>query len=753
LHEHVNKRNYEKLKGNMAQEENNGRINEVIAKAFQEALSREHEYVTLEHILRVMLDEEEIKDVLTELQVDVIALRDEIDNWLREQEDIRVEGVTKPRKTATLERCFNRAYTQAIFTGRGHMEPLDLLISISSEKNSHANFFLVKNGVTKDAIIGYVGRLKDGRSKESKGAKKRDSEKILAKYTTNLNKAAEKQLIDPLIGREKEVFRLAQTLTRKKKNNAIMVGEPGVGKTAIVEGLAVAIIRNEVPEVLKGKTVYSLDLGKLMAGTRYRGDFEERMQHVLEALEERDDAILFIDEIHMIMGAGAGGQGSMDVANLLKPALEKGKLRCVGSTTYEEFRENFEKDRALLRRFTKIDIEEMSVEDTKVMLRRVGPVYAKFHKLALNEEAIDLAIDLSMKYMLDKKLPDKAIDIIDSAMARLRVTNAEADTEVTKDHIRQEISDLTRVPLDQLGEQKNVAVADLESRMRTNVFGQDEAIERLMNMVYIAKSGLKEVNRPMANFLFVGPTGTGKTELANQLAEGLGMEMIRFDMSEYKEPHKIASLIGSPPGYVGYGEGKAGSGKLINELERTPNCVLLFDEIEKAHPDVIQVLLGLMDNGIVTGSDNKQASARNAFVILTSNLGAADSEKNVIGFGGGFNEAASDEAVKRFFSPEFRNRLDATVRFNRLHKDVIRRVADKFMTQIREQLREQNQTIIIEDSALDYLAEHGYSETMGARPMKRLINEQIRLPIAKRIIKEGLNVHHISGATNELVVS
>jgi ATP-dependent Clp protease ATP-binding subunit ClpA len=737
----------------MAQEENNGRINEVIAKAFQEALSREHEYVTLEHILRVMLDEEEIKDVLTELQVDVIALRDEIDNWLREQEDIRVEGVTKPRKTATLERCFNRAYTQAIFTGRGHMEPLDLLISISSEKNSHANFFLVKNGVTKDAIIGYVGRLKDGRSKESKGAKKRDSEKILAKYTTNLNKAAEKQLIDPLIGREKEVFRLAQTLTRKKKNNAIMVGEPGVGKTAIVEGLAVAIIRNEVPEVLKGKTVYSLDLGKLMAGTRYRGDFEERMQHVLEALEERDDAILFIDEIHMIMGAGAGGQGSMDVANLLKPALEKGKLRCVGSTTYEEFRENFEKDRALLRRFTKIDIEEMSVEDTKVMLRRVGPVYAKFHKLALNEEAIDLAIDLSMKYMLDKKLPDKAIDIIDSAMARLRVTNAEADTEVTKDHIRQEISDLTRVPLDQLGEQKNVAVADLESRMRTNVFGQDEAIERLMNMVYIAKSGLKEVNRPMANFLFVGPTGTGKTELANQLAEGLGMEMIRFDMSEYKEPHKIASLIGSPPGYVGYGEGKAGSGKLINELERTPNCVLLFDEIEKAHPDVIQVLLGLMDNGIVTGSDNKQASARNAFVILTSNLGAADSEKNVIGFGGGFNEAASDEAVKRFFSPEFRNRLDATVRFNRLHKDVIRRVADKFMTQIREQLREQNQTIIIEDSALDYLAEHGYSETMGARPMKRLINEQIRLPIAKRIIKEGLNVHHISGATNELVVS
>ncbi len=738
----------------MSQEnENNGKINEVIARAFQEALNREHEYVTLEHILRVMLDEEEIKDVLTELQVNVSDLRDEIDNWLREQEDIRVEGITKPRKTATLERCFNRAYTQAIFTGRGHMEPLDLLISIASEKNSYANFFLAKNGITKEAIISYVSKLKDGASKESKVAKKRDSEKILSKYTTNLNKEAEKSAIDPLIGREKEVFRLAQTLTRKKKNNAIMVGEPGVGKTAIVEGLAVAIVRNEVPEVLKKKVIYSLELGKLMAGTRYRGDFEERMQHVLEALEERDDIILFIDEIHMIMGAGNTGSGSMDVANLLKPALEKGKLRCIGSTTYEEFREHFEKDRALLRRFTKVDVNEPSVEETRIMLRRVAPVYAKFHNLSIGEEAIDLAIDLSMKYMLDRKLPDKAIDIIDSAMARVRVTGSTGMLEINKDNIRQEISDITRVPLEQLGEQKGIAVTELESRMRTNVFGQDDAIERLMNMVYIAKSGLKEVNRPMANFLFVGPTGTGKTELANQLAEGLGMEVVRFDMSEYKEPHKIASLIGSPPGYVGYGEGKAGSGKLINELERVPNCVLLFDEIEKAHPDVIQVLLGLMDNGIVTGSDNKQASARNAFVILTSNLGAADSEKQVIGFGDGFNSSASDEAVKRFFSPEFRNRLDAVVKFNRLHKDVIRRVADKFINQIREQLAAQNQSITVDDSALDYLAANGYSETMGARPMKRLINEEIRLPVAKRIIKDGINVHHVSSDGAKLIIA
>ncbi len=737
----------------MSEQDNNSRINEVVAKAFQEALNREHEYVTLEHILRVMLDEEDIADILSDLQVDVRALKEEMDLWLREQEEIRVEGIAKPRKTATLERCFNRAYTQAIFTGRGHMEPLDLLISITSEKNAHANFFLAKNGVSKDTLIAYVTKIKDGRSKESKTAKKRDSEKILGKYTTNLIKSAEKQLIDPLIGREREVFRLAQTLTRKKKNNAIMVGEPGVGKTAIVEGLAVAISKNQVPNVLKNKTIYSLDMGKLLAGTRYRGDFEERMQHVLEALEERDDAILFIDEIHMIMGAGAGGQGSMDVANLLKPSLEKGKLRCIGSTTYEEFRENFEKDRALLRRFTKIDINEPTVEETRNMLRQVMPVYSKYHSIEVPEDTIDLAIDLSMKYMLDKKLPDKAIDIIDSAMAHMRVLENKEGLILSKENIRKEISDLTRIPIEQLGEQKGVAVTELESRMRTNVFGQDEAIERLMNMVYIAKSGLKEINRPMANFLFVGPTGTGKTELAQQLAQGLGMELVRFDMSEYREPHKIASLIGSPPGYVGYGEGKAGSGKLINELERAPNCVLLFDEVEKAHPDVIQVLLGLMDNGIVTGSDNKQASARNAFVIMTSNLGAVDAEKQTIGFGGGFNESASDEAVKRFFAPEFRNRLDAVVKFNRLDRTVVNRIADKFMKQIRDQLQEQNQTIVYTDAVLNYIADHGFSDTMGARPMKRLINEQVRLPIAKAIIRDGKNSHVIDIVNDQLVVS
>ncbi len=735
----------------MSDQENSGRINEVIARAFQEAMNREHEYVTLEHILRVMLEEEDIRDVMNDLEVDVNLLIEEIDEWLREQTELRVEGMTKPRKTAALERCFNRAYTQAIFTGRGHMEPIDLLISISSEKQSHASFFLAKNGVNKESLLGYITRVKDGSSKESKSAKKRDSEKVLSKYTTNLIKSAEKKMIDPLIGREREVFRLAQTLTRKKKNNAIMVGEPGVGKTAIVEGLAVAISRSEVPQVLKNKTIYSLDIGKLLAGTRYRGDFEERMQNVLEALEERDDAILFIDEIHMIMGAGSGGQGSMDVANLIKPSLEKGKLRCIGSTTYEEFRSHFEKDRALLRRFTRVDINEPSVEETRTMLRQVMPVYSKYHSINVPEDAIDLAIDLSMKFMLDKKLPDKAIDVLDAAMARLRVGHEDIKA-LTKDDVRQEISDLTRVPIEQLGEQRDVAVTELESRMRTNVFGQEEAIERLMNMVYIAKSGLKEINRPMANFLFVGPTGTGKTELAQQLAQGLGMELVRFDMSEYREPHKIASLIGSPPGYVGYGEGKAGSGKLINELERVPNCVLLFDEVEKAHPDVLQVLLGLMDNGIITGSDNKQASARNAFVIMTSNLGAADAEKQTIGFSGRLNESATDDAVKKFFAPEFRNRLDAVVKFNRLERDVVRRIADKFMTQIQEQLREQNQTVNYTPAALDYIAEHGFSDTMGARPMKRLINEEVRLPIAKRIIRDRLISHTVDAANGELVI-
>jgi ATP-dependent Clp protease ATP-binding subunit ClpA len=732
--------------------DSNNRINEVIARAFQEAISREHEYVTLEHILQVMLDEEDIKDILSDLHANTILLKDDVSDWLRDQEEIRVDGMTKPRKTAAMERCFNRAYTQAIFTGRGHMEPLDLLISIAAEKTSYANYFLLKHGINKDMLLAYLGRVKDGRSKESKAQKKRDGEKILSKFTTNLIKSAKEDLIDPLIGREQEVFYLAKTLSRKKKNNVIMVGDPGVGKTAIVEGLAVAIEKDLVPAVLKGKTIYSLDMGRLLAGTRFRGDFEERMQQVLEALQDRKDAILFIDEIHMIMGAGSAGAGSMDVANMLKPALEKGQLRCIGSTTYEEFRENFESDRALLRRFTKVDIVEPTPEETKLMLRQVIPLYSKYHGIECGEAVIDTAVDLSMKYMLDKKLPDKAIDILDAGMARIKVQASE-EVELTLDHIRLEISELTRIPIEQLGEHKDVAVNDLESLLRTTVFGQNEAIETVMNSVYIANSGLKEVNRPMGNFLFVGPTGTGKTELCIQLADGMGMELIRFDMSEYKEPHKIASLIGSPPGYVGYGEGKAGSGKLINELERVPNCVLLFDEIEKAHTDVIQVLLGLMDNGIITGSDNKQVSGRNAFVIMTSNLGARDGEKNLIGFGEqGQNDSATDIAVKNFFAPEFRNRLDSIVKFNRIDKTVVNRIAEKFMTQIRIAMAENGQTLVYTDKVLDYIASEGFSDTMGARPMKRLIDKEIKLDIAKSIIKSGKTEHVIDVLNGRLIV-
>ena len=733
------------------QPDSNNRINEVIARAFQEAISREHEYVTLEHILQVMLDEDDIRDILSDLHANVMLLKDDVSDWLREQEEIRVDGMTKPRKTASIERAFNRAYTQAIFTGRGHMEPLDLLISITAEKSSYANYFLMKHGISKDMLLAYITRIKDGRSKESKAQKKRDSEKILKKFTTNLIKSAKEELIDPLIGREQEVFYLAKTLSRKKKNNVIMVGDPGVGKTAIVEGLAVAIEKDLVPEILKGKTIYSLDMGRLLAGTRFRGDFEERMQQVLEALEDRQDAILFIDEIHMIMGAGSAGGGSMDVANMLKPALEKGKLRCVGSTTYEEFRENFESDRALLRRFTKVDIVEPTAEETKLMLRQVIPLYSKYHNIGCNDTVIDTAVDLSMKFMLDKKLPDKAIDIFDAGMARIKV-QANDEKEMSLDHIRQEISDLTRIPIEQLGEHKDVAVNDLESIMRTQVFGQDEAIDTIMNAVYIANSGLKEVDRPMGNFLFVGPTGTGKTELCLQLAEGMGMELVRFDMSEYKEAHKISALIGSPPGYVGYAEGKAGSGKLVNELERVPNCVLLFDEIEKAHPDVIQVLLGLMDSGLITGSDNKQVSGRNAFVIMTSNLGARDSEKSMIGFGDTKNDSATDTAVKNFFAPEFRNRLDSVVKFNRLDKTIVRRIADKFMTQIRIQMKENGNNLIYTDKVLDYIASEGFSDTMGARPMKRLIDKEIKLDIAKSIIKTKKKDHTVDVLNGRLMV-
>jgi ATP-dependent Clp protease ATP-binding subunit ClpA len=718
----------------------NDRIEHIVERVFQLSRSYKHEYVTLEHLLAILLETEEIEDIMYDLQRDPAQLRTVIIQYL-EQEVQPLEQEQQPKKTQMLERVFNRAFTQALFNGRQELDPRDLLISILTEESTPAVHLLKQHDVNRELLVSYI---QDNVIRESEAdignAKPAKQERLLRKYCDNLNEQAADGLIDPMIGREEELEKLVQTIARRKKNNVILVGESGVGKTAIAEGLAHLINENRVPEVIEGQTVYSLDIGALLAGTKFRGDFEERLKDVLGVLEKRDDAILFIDEIHMIMGAGNAGQGAMDVANMLKPALQKGKLRCIGSTTYEEYREHFEKDKALNRRFYKVDVPEPSPADAKRIVEASIPVYELYHELAFTKEALHGAVDLTHQYWHNKFLPDKAFDVLDAAAARQRLQPAEMRKSVLDlDDVRYEVAKMTRIPVDQLvltkdSEYKQEKPVDIEAVVKKKVFGQDEAITRLADSIYIAKAGLKDPSKPIGCYLFTGPTGVGKTETAKQLSDAMSMPLVRFDMSEYQERHTVAKLIGAPPGYVGYGEGGQGGGLLVNKLEEAPNCILLLDEIEKAHPDVSNVLLQLMDNGMVTNSEGKSVSARNAIVILTSNLGARDAERNTIGFGDNDNSAASEDAVKRFFSPEFRNRLDAIVQFKKLDKGLMTQVTVKFLQEVASMLRERNIPLTWNPQVVDWLTENGFTQSMGARPMGRLINEQIKKPLAKQLL-------------------
>ena len=718
-------------------------INEILEQAFKLALHREHEYVTLEHLTIVLLEKEEIREYCHAMEADTDAIIDDITEFLNGQDYLIVTGLTRPRKTQTLERAFNRAFTQDIFNGRAGIAPQDMLLSILSERNSHACYYLSQHNVTKEGFLEVLGK-----NNKSETKIKHSAEKILNEFCINLNKEAENLKIDPLIGRNREVEQLTQILARRKKRNAILVGEPGVGKTAIVEGLARKIFEKTVPHTLKDCTIYSLDMGAMMAGTKYRGDFEERVKQVIDVLEARTDAILFIDEIHTMVGAGAAGNSNTDMANLLKPALTRGKVQIIGSTTYEEYRESIEPERALARRFTKLDVVEMSPEDCKNMLHCVMPEYEKYHGIDVESDAIDAVVDLTVKHMHDKFLPDKAIDILDSAMAKAKVDSRE--TLVTLFHVKEEISIQAKVPMEQLNTQIEPLNLDYETQIKKSVFGQDSAIEKLLDNVYISKAGLKDLTKPMGSYLFVGPTGVGKTELANQLATSLGMKLLRYDMGEYMESHKVASLIGAPPGYVGYGEGGAGAGKLINDLEQTPSAVLLLDEVEKAHPDVLNILLGVMDNGMLTSSNGKTVSCRNIILIMTSNLGARDGERSKIGFNNSLNSTASLEAVNKHFTPEFRNRLDAVIEFNRLDKPMIRPIVIKFIEEINTLLAPKNINITIDESAVLKLIEDGFDEKMGARPMKRIIAEKIKKPLSKRIVFENLSNTQINVNFNGL---
>jgi ATP-dependent Clp protease ATP-binding subunit ClpA len=705
----------------------------VFDKSIKDAKKLQHEYVTLEHLVFAMLCEETFYNLVKGFNADVDYIKSNLEHYLKNNlDDIKIEEPKyKPKKTQTVERVLNRAFTQVLFQGRPEIELADVMISVFSEKKAIATYYLEQAGITKEAFAEYVSsELQDiEEDTELSG----QAQKALRAFTTNLNDEVKKNKIDPVIGRADELESIALALGRRAKNNVLMVGEPGVGKTAIAEGLAWKIVNNDVPKFLQEYNVYNLDIGSLLAGSKYRGDFEERFKLVLAGLKGKGKTIMFIDEAHMISGAGAGGgNSSNDLANMLKPALSKGNIKVVASTTWEEYRKYFEKDRALMRRFQRVTVDEPSPEVTKDILRGVKKYYEDYHNTQITEEAIEAAVKLSVKYQSDKKLPDKAIDLIDVACSRFNLKEHTDNKTVNESEIQFELSKMLNLPEEQVAERETENLANLEKNLKSTVYGQDEAIESIVDKILVSQAGLKPDDKPVGSFVFMGPTGTGKTETAKQLSKALGVKLVRFDMSEYQEKHSVAKLLGSPPGYVGHEEK---GGLLIEKIQEAPNCVLLLDEIEKAHPDVSQVLLQIMDNGTVTGSNGKEADARNCILILTTNLGAKDAEKNTIGFDEDFDSSTyEDKELKKYFAPEFRNRLDAVITFAKLGKEVMMKIVGKFLVELKDMVKDKSVTINISDDALDYLVDKGFDTKMGARPLQRVIDRDIKRPLSRELL-------------------
>ena len=728
----------------------------VFDKSVKDAQKLQHEYVTLEHLLYAMFCEENFMNIVTMFGADVDYIKSNIEHHLKTQcDEIKTEEVKfKPKKTATVERVLNRAFTQVLFAGRSHIELTDVLIGILTEKKSICVYYLEKGGIEKTKFAEFINNeLEEEQSEEEEMSS--EARRALRAFTTNLNDQVKKGKVDPIIGRSEELESLALALGRRSKNNVLMVGDPGVGKTAIAEGLAYNIENGNVPSFLKEYKVYNLDIGAMLAGSKYRGDFEERFKLVLQALQKQGKTIMFVDEAHMMSGAGAaGGNSSNDLANMLKPALTKGDLKVVASTTWEEYRKYFEKDRALMRRFQRVVVGEPSKETTKEILTGIKKYYEDYHNTIITQEAIDAAVKLSVKYQSDKKLPDKAIDLIDVACARFKVNDDESEEKtVGEAEIQFELAKMLNLPTEQVAERETSNLANLEANIKKVVYGQDTAIEQIVDKILVSQAGLKADDKPVGAFVFMGPTGTGKTETAKALANQLGVNLVRIDMSEYMEKHSVSKLIGSPPGYVGHEEN---AGILITKLQESPNCVLLLDEIEKAHPDVSQILLQVMDNGKLTGSNGKEADARNCTLILTTNLGAKDAEKNTIGFGGeGDNHVYEDKALKKFFSPEFRNRLDGVIIFNKLGKPVMMKIVGKFLVELKNMVKDKNIKITVSDEALDYLVDKGFDPKMGARPLQRVIDQEIKRPLSKQILfgslKNGGNVN-IEFKNSELIL-
>ena len=725
-------------------------LENAIHEALAAANARKHELATLEHLLLALLDEPDAAKVMRACSVDLKLLRKALVDFIEDDLSSLITDVdgSEAVPTAAFQRVIQRAAIHVQSSGRTEVTGANVLVAIFAERESNAAYFLQEQDMTRYDAVNFIahGVAKDPDFVESRpivgaedetemldsdGNETSEKESALAKYCIDLNEKSAKGNVDPLIGREHEVERCIQVLCRRRKNNPILVGDPGVGKTAIAEGLARKITKGQTPAILSKTTIYSLDMGALLAGTRYRGDFEERLKAVMNEMEEHADAVLFIDEIHTVIGAGATSGGAMDASNLLKPALQGGKLRCMGSTTYKEFRQHFEKDRALARRFQKIDVAEPSVEDSVKILKGLKPYFEEHHHVKYTFDAIKTAVELAARYINDRKLPDKAIDVIDEAgAAQHLLSDSKRRKTIGVKDIEAVVAKIARIPPKSVSKDDAEVLRDLEAGLKRVVFGQDTAIEALASAIKLARAGLREPEKPIGNYLFAGPTGVGKTEVAKQLADGLGVKLIRFDMSEYMEKHAISRLIGAPPGYVGFDQG----GMLTDSVDQDPHCVLLLDEIEKAHPDVFNILLQVMDHGKLTDHNGRTTDFRNVVLIMTSNAGASEMSKAAIGFGRERREGEDTQAIERTFTPEFRNRLDAVVSFAPLDRDVIAQVVEKFVLQLEAQLMDRNVTIEITKAAADWLGEKGYDSKMGARPLGRVIQEHIKKPLAEELL-------------------
>ena len=720
---------------------NSPEIEAIIEQAIEFAKERKHQYCTIEHLLLSLITHTPFKKCLVSFGSDTDTMIQEVTAYIdslhaivaKVEPDIQVQ----PRKTNSLERVMNRSVTQVLFTGRRQVTTIDLYLSMASEGNSHAHYFLLKYGINKNDFVAHWQKTYKGNEFTTKLSESQADE-ILEEYTTNLTDLARAGKLEPLIGRSKELDDIVNVLAKRFKSNVLMVGDPGVGKTAIAEGLATMIADKTVPEFLHGHELYSLEVGALLAGSKYRGDFEEKVKQVLDALNTKKKSVLFIDEAHTMKGSGSASNGSIDFANMIKPAITKGTLKVIASTTWEEYYESFEKDRALMRRFYRVSIDEPSHESTIRILKGLSTRLNDFHEVDISEEAVVAAADSSARYIHDRKNPDKSIDLLDAACAKQRVAGNKGAI-ITKELIHEQVERFTGVPADKLNGDNYDRINSLEVNIKGKLYGQDETVEQVLERVYVSFAGIGNEHKPTASFIFLGPTGTGKTELAKLLGKNLDMPLLKYDMREYSEKHSVSSLIGPPPGYVGFGDSQVGGGRLINDLSKNPHSILLFDEVEKAHPDIFNIFLQMLDEGRITGSNGKEVNCKNTIIIMTSNLGSSDSEKNNIGFGNQEKTGEDDKAIKEFFKPEFRNRVDLICKFGKLDTLAIKKIVVKFTEELKKSLLDKhNISLNLSEPVVDYLADKGYDKKMGARPLGRKIDELIRVPLSKKILFERI---------------